>query len=166
METFSTKCNDKMKKEYISEVRRSLKTCSSLLGTDNKCNSLRKLSVDAPFGIDSDRYSSFINLIRITAWCSRFISRVRKETACSRTTLTSDELISVEKKWITHIQRKHFPDVYSDLATGNANNLQRQLGIFIRDVGILCCRGRLENADMCQGARKPILLPRRDILTK
>ncbi|VDI74301.1 Hypothetical predicted protein [Mytilus galloprovincialis] len=67
---------------------------------------------------------------------------------------------------ITEIRmRNHFPDVYSDIATGKANNLQRQLGIFIRDDEILCCRGRLENADLCEGARKPFLLPRRDIIT-
>ncbi|CAC5415551.1 unnamed protein product [Mytilus coruscus] len=94
-----------------------------------------------------------------------WLKNKKKGTVCSRTTLTSDELIGAEKKSITYIQRKHFPDVYSDLATGKANNLQRQLGIFIRDDEILCCRGRLENADLCEGARKPILLPRKDILT-
>ena len=40
------------------------------------------------------------------------------------------------------------------------NNIKDQLGIYLDSENILRCHGRLENADLTQGARLPMLLPK------
>ena len=44
-------------------------------------------------------------------------------------------------------------------------NIIKQLGIYKDSKSILRCRGRLENADLTEGARLPVLLPKHDIYT-
>ena len=46
-----------------------------------------------------------------------------------------------------------------------SNNLQRQLGIYIDIHGILRCCGRFENAELCENAKHPILLPNGPVYT-
>ena len=58
-----------------------------------------------------------------------------------------------------------FYGVHNDIKMKKNNNLQKQLGLFLDENGLLRCRGRLGNASLTEGARFPILLPKNDRLT-
>lgn len=68
--------------------------------------------------------------------------------------------------WLNYIQQKHFSDVIKSLSEKKPHNLENQLGLFIDATGLLRCRGRLVNADFCESARLPILLPSKDKSTQ
>ena len=127
----------------------------------------------SPFEIQCEKYSSIMKLIRVTAYVLQFIQRIRlcvskrrlEKSESKMGYLTSDKLNEAEIMWLLHIQRKHFNDVYKAIKMQRNNNLQRQLGLFIDDDGILRCKGRLGNAELTEGARHPILLPRNDRIT-
>ena len=67
--------------------------------------------------------------------------------------------------WLVHVQRKHFYGVHNYIKMKKNNNLQKQLGLFLDENGLLRCRGRLGIASLTEGARFPILLPKNDRLT-
>ena len=79
--------------------------------------------------------------------------------------LTSDELQQAEKVWIRFIQRKNYVETFQAMASKKQNNLQRQLGLYIDDQGILRCTGRLGESDLSEGARYPILISSTDRFT-
>ena len=126
-----------------------------------------------PVGIDCERYSTLTKLLRVTAYVLRFIRRLRKHV-CDNTEsreggsefLTSAEISEAETMWVLYIQRKHFQEVFTAIENKKTNNLQRQLGLYRDEKGILRCKGRLENADLSEAARHPILLPKNDRLTR
>ena len=68
--------------------------------------------------------------------------------------------------WVTYIQRKNFSDVYEAISFKKANNLQKQLGLYIGDDGILRCKGRIDQASISESARRPVLLPKNERYTK
>ena len=51
-------------------------------------------------------------------------------------------------------------NLYQFLIIAYLFTLQRQVGVFIDPSGILRCRGRLEHAELSEGSKYPILLPR------
>ncbi|VDI11886.1 Hypothetical predicted protein [Mytilus galloprovincialis] len=152
--------NSSVEKMYQSEIKREKSRCSTLL-----CNQIEEEN-RPPFGIDCREFSSYTKVIRVTAWIQRFVSRMKKDKCSTGKVLTYKELKVAEMNWIKYIQRKHYLDVFEAINGHKRNNLQRQLGLFISQDGILCCRGRLENADISESARLPILLPRGEDLTR
>jgi len=116
------------------------------------------IEVTAPFGIDINRYSELTRVLRVTAWCQRFIDRLRKRP-CKSQCLSSAELTKAEHLWNKHIQRGYFADVMFSLPLKKPHNLVKQLGIFVDNEGLLRCHGRLEHSEMSEAARKPILMP-------
>ncbi|VDI29695.1 Hypothetical predicted protein [Mytilus galloprovincialis] len=152
--------NSSVEKMYQSEIKREKSRCSTLL-----CNQIEEEN-RPPFGIDCREFSSYTKVIRVTAWIQRFVSRMKKDKCSTGKVLTYKELKVAEMNWIKYIQRKHYLDVFEAINEHKRNNLQRQLGLFISQDGILCCRGRLENADISESARLPILLPRGEDLTR
>ncbi|XP_053392223.1 uncharacterized protein LOC128554914 [Mercenaria mercenaria] len=119
-----------------------------------------------PFGIDTEKYSSMTKVLRVTAYASRFVKNIlgRSNRTCGN--LTSEEMKDAETTWLRCIQRKYFSDTINATLAKNPNNLQRQLGLFVDDSGLLRCRGRLEHSDLTFGARYPMLLPKGDTFTK
>jgi hypothetical protein len=120
--------------------------------------------VTPPFEIDSEKYSSFTKLLRVSVLVLRFCHKIRK-LACERGSITSSELKNVEEKWLLYAQRKHFACELNSLAKGKRNSLQQQLGLYIDDRGLLRCKGRLDNAGISESAKHPVLLPRKEHLT-
>ena len=125
--------------------------------TDNSRNS-------SPFEIKSENYSSFTKLIRVTALVIRFINKLRK-TKSVQGQLSSSELKKAENMWVVYIQRKNFCDTHEAIVNGKANNLQKQLGVYIDDEGILRCKGRIDEARISESARRPVLLPKQERFT-
>ncbi|XP_053380514.1 uncharacterized protein LOC128548907 [Mercenaria mercenaria] len=118
----------------------------------------------SPFEIDSEKYSSVTKMLRVTALALRFIQKIRK-LPYTNGSLKSSEMKTAEEMWLLHVQRKHFADEFESIRSAKKNNLQQQLGLHIDEVGLLRCKGRLENADISENAKHPVLLPRKDRLT-
>ena len=93
----------------------------------------------SPFGIKCENHSSLTKLIRVTALVNRFISKLKKSNI-NTGPLTSSELNEAENMWIVQIQKKNFRYVYEAIVSEKSNNLQRQLGLYIDDNGILRTR--------------------------
>ncbi len=111
-----------------------------------------------PFGINEDNYSSLTKLIRVTAWCQRFVKRTRGKTH-KASHLTSDELNESECMWQHYLQKKRYPDVSEAIAANKPHNIVKQLDVFVDERGMLRCGGRLQHANLSEAARFPILLP-------
>ena len=60
---------------------------------------------------------------------------------------------------------KEFLNVYDAISQGKKNNLQKQLGLYLDDDGLLRCKGRIDQAEISEGARRPILLPKNERFT-
>ena len=93
------------------------------------------VEVESPLGMNEEKYSSQNKLIRITAWCLRFIHNCRKNPVYG--SLIADEIRYARKLWIMFVQKKYFLD-------GNKNfeSTKYNLGVYNDKDGILKCRGR------------------------
>ena len=112
---------------------------------------------DKAFNIDVKRFSSFTKLCRATAWVIRFIEKLRKRTNLSGP-LKSTELSKAETMWTAYVQRTEYSNVRDSISREKSNNLRTQLGLYINNNGLIRCKGRLENAEICEGSRYPLLL--------
>ena len=123
-------------------------------------NVLTSQSVDSesPFGIDERNFSSMQRLVRVTAWCHRFIKRIRGQSLKTKY-LSYDELYKAEIMWVKHCQEKQFSEALHSCVTKKPNNLVSQLDLFIDKCGMLRCGGRLVHANFKEAARFPLLLP-------
>lgn len=114
------------------------------------------------------RYSSLTRLIRITALCLRFISKL-KTSAQKPEFLTSLELNAALQAIITNTQRTHLSDTIRGLENVVAKPAKVNLAAldpFIDVQGLLRVGGRLRRADMRYSQRHPIILPRQSRLTR
>jgi hypothetical protein len=150
---------DEVKEEKII-VETSLRACENgekIAMSDNNDIS--------PCGIDINRFSSLTRLLRVTALVLRFIRKLRRSKSNSRY-LTYPELQESEELWLKSIQKKHFNSEIDSIQKGKSTNFKKQLGLFIDNQGLLRCKSRLENAELSESARYPILLPRHDRFTE
>lgn len=115
---------------------------------------------NAPFGININKFSSVSRLIRITAWCLRFIPKSRRQSNESNS-LSGEELDEAEQIWLKQIQRNYFAEVFQSIQVKNPNHLVKQLDLFVDESAIIRCGRRLEHANLCEAARKPILFQRK-----
>ncbi|GFV19621.1 integrase catalytic domain-containing protein [Trichonephila clavipes] len=112
------------------------------------------------------KYSSFSRLIRVIAWCKRFIKNCRS----SRVTgvLTSKEVDDATKIVIQTVQESQFHSKIQLLkkkhSLPNSSKLL-PLGIFLDTDGIIKVGGRLKNSSLSPIQKHPILLPKSHHLT-
>ena len=171
--------DEKTKLDYESELKkqRNQKEIQSFSMSENvtESSAMHYNGKCTPFGIDSERFSTLTKLLRVTAYVLRFVRRLQRsvrdkgnnvtknDESCY---LTSADIVAAEHMWIMQTQRKHFQEVFTSIEGKRTNNLQRQLGIYPDDTGILRCKGRIEHANLSEGAKNPILLPKNDQFTK
>ncbi|XP_052690730.1 uncharacterized protein LOC128168601 [Crassostrea angulata] len=117
-----------------------------------------------PFCMDDKRFSSFMKLIRVSAWILRFIKRLKRVKSFSGP-LTETELSMTKTLWIKSIQTQSYSDVKLALTEKKRHNLINQLGLPLDQDGIIRCVGRLGAAHLTEGARTPILLPKKSHVT-
>ena len=77
----------------------------------------------------------------------------------------SEELRKAENMWLCVVQRNNYAEVFQAISGKTRNNLQKQLGLYIDEEGLLRCKGRLDHSDITEGARRPVLLPGSDKFT-
>ena len=115
-----------------------------------------------PFGIDEKRYSQFHRLIRITAWCHRFICNIRNPDKGSRIVgyLLAKELLQSSQMWTKHIQETNFNAVLHAVRNKRSHNLSG-LGLYRDKDGVLRCAGRFQASET-----RPRLLPKNGHFTE
>ena len=119
----------------------------------------------SPFEIDSGRFSSLTSVLRVTSLVNRFINRLNKIQVATGPVQAS-EMDRAEKLWIAHIQSLYYGDLLECIKGNKPHNLKTQLGVYIDDDGLLRCHGRIENADLDENAKQPLLLPKADRFTE
>ena len=60
-------------------------------------------SHDSPFNIKEEAFSSYNRLIRVTAWCLRFVTNIRRSEV--KGVLSNDEINKAVNLWIRYTQR-------------------------------------------------------------
>ena len=118
-----------------------------------------------PLGIDDAKFSSLKRLIRVTAWCLRFVTRLRKQGKDTGP-LNAKELSKAKVMWELFVQERGFSETIVALKCQKPSNLAQQLGLQVDDNGILRCKGRLTHAGIDEDARLPKLLPNKDNYTR
>lgn len=154
-ELFSDNCGLNKSFNNLPELR---KTTVSLVC--NPCNEL----------FDFYRYSSYIKLVRISAYVLRFIQNLRNnaETKQRRQTgsLSADELCASRRMLVRFTQRQSFPDVYENLLNNkpiHSSNKQFNrisgLNVFLDEHKVIRVGGRLCNSTSFDYNKKhPMLL--------
>lgn len=110
------------------------------------------------------KYSNYSRLIKITAYCFRFIQNTRNsERKCGP--LRHVELQAARLYWIKDAQRTHFASEMHCLQQGNPidrSSCLRSLNPTLQEDGLLHVGGRLVNALLIpEQTRTPIIIPRR-----
>ncbi|XP_063233612.1 uncharacterized protein LOC134537270 [Bacillus rossius redtenbacheri] len=113
-----------------------------------------------------ERFSSLSKVKRITAYCLRFVQRLRFKKLPPRSPPDANELKDAMMVWVRLAQASAFA---SDIKALQANQPYRgplfKLSPFLDPAGILRVGGRLELSDLAYNQRHPILLPKHHRLT-
>ena len=82
--------------------------------------------------------------------------------------LNADDLKLADITWVRSVQARSFAIDRQTLVRGTEGNQRvRQFNLYIDDDGILLrCKGRLNNADISQESKNPVLLPARHRYTE
>ena len=108
--------------------------------------------------IDINRYSSFIRLMRVTAFIRRVVT---KKYLFTSTPLTVDELQKAETWWFKKVQSEMFSEVIAVLKKGiqlcNKHYL-KSLNPFLDSEGLLRVGGRLSQSQLEFDSRHPLIL--------
>lgn len=116
-----------------------------------------------------DRFSSLTKLVRVVAYCRRFLSLKKqvKDRHCS-SYLTSQEIKAATDTCIRQCQVQHFGEEIKALETGRQiekGSKLKSLNPFLDQQHILRVGGRLENAQLSHNRKHPILIPKASALT-
>ena len=122
--------------------------------------------VDFTAIIDTKKYSSLTQLLRISAYVLRFIRNLGAKLSGNANQvvqeLSATEVKQAEWYWIKTIQANSFEDEIKFLTKKSQLSPPprvKQFGLYLDDVGILRCKGRLNNADLPITSKNPVLLP-------
>ena len=105
--------------------------------------------------IDTNRFSTLSRLLRVTAYVNRFIKKVRdkgEKEGSKAKELTAEELREAESIWVKDAQ-------VTLRADPKYHKMRESLNI-TEEEGILVCKGRLENSDLENDSKFPIILPK------
>ena len=113
--------------------------------------------------VNVNDYSKLQRLVCVTAWVRRFVNNLkaslkRKEIIKRTGRLEVSELNEAEIELIKMVQNEL-------KKKGNFKQLVSELGV-VEHGGLLRCMGRLVNSDLEFDAKRPIILPRKNHLTK
>lgn len=117
------------------------------------------------------KFSSLQKLVRVIAYCKRFLNVTRPNANRSeiKSYLTSEEISEAFKVCIKHCQRVEFHDDIKELTkTGNVKNtskLKSLCPVFDQD-GILRVGGRIKNSQLDYNSKNPIIIPHENHFTR
>ena len=120
--------------------------------------------------IEVAKYSSYSKALRITAYVLKFISKIKRKTShencCIRRKICTNHLKEAEKILVKTYQQFHFGSVF-DFFEGTCKSkpsIVNQLRLFLDD-GLIKCDGRIQNSNVPECTKFPILLPSKSDLT-
>ena len=117
---------------------------------------------------DPSAYSSYTKLLDATTYILRFVHNTRQKLFKLKGPLTPSELTIANIKWLINVQLRSFPDQISNLKSTNRSShlpLVRQLRLYLDNIGLIRCGGRIYNAPLSESTKFPILLPPKDPFT-
>ena len=120
--------------------------------------------------IECNKFSSLTRLLRVTSYVLRFIYNLKKSVPGEHThdkhlskELTASEIEHAEILWLRTIQASSFTEEIVFLSSRRKNEVApirvKQFGLYLDELGLLKCGGRLHNSSMPLSTRNPILLP-------
>ena len=152
--------SDEVKAQTESEYRKvKVMFEAKLMAGEDHSENMTVQSLNAPFNLNLEKFSSVTRLWRVTALALRFVNKLRKKTN-QNGPLDATEITNAETLWTKFVQRQQYGEVVDSINKSKRNNLQYQLGIYVDQHGLLRCGGRLDNAELCESAKHPILLPK------
>lgn len=116
-----------------------------------------------------ESFSSMGRLLRITAYCKRFIAMCRKTIVQHTKTLSADELHASLVTWIVASQKFAFHNDIHHLLNDRdipSNSKLRSLNPFIDQHQVLRVGGRLQNSSLSFAEKHPIVMSNKCHLTK
>ena len=139
--------------------------------------------------LDADRFSSWLKLLRVTAWIMRFISRCKRarlhrmqaseliysqetdvgQSSSLEKVLDLEEMKNAEKYWLRETQRERFSEELTTLRQGRNVLKGSQLwrwSPFLDSDGILRVGGRLEMSNLPYDTKHPVVLPEKHHISK
>ena len=112
--------------------------------------------------ITVSRYGCKAKLLRVTALVmkvARSFKRGKGEQGRSvQLELTARDIQEAEELWVKSIQRQVFSKEYQSLAQNKKDVSLNQLNLFLDDIGIIRCKGRLGRASVSSYENHPILM--------
>ena len=156
---YSEEKKDKIRKQTEEEFRQAEVMFEAKL-IAGEAPPVDKLVDETSFDLDPYKYSSLKRMWRVTALVLRFLDRLRRKTSWNGP-LDAVEISHADKMWTAYIQKTKYSDVIDCIQKKRSNYtyLVIQLGLYLDSDRLLRCRGRLENAEVCDDARHPLLLP-------
>ncbi|KAL9977210.1 hypothetical protein ACROYT_G014589 [Oculina patagonica] len=118
----------------------------------------------SPFELCENNYSSLTRLLRVTAWCWRFIHKLQKKST-EKGELKAEEINQAKTMWERHVQNSSFASEIKAIKNNTRNNLKSQLGLKVDENGILRCHGRLIRENLPESTFYPKLLPKNHAFT-
>ena len=106
--------------------------------------------------INSAKYSSWLKLLRVTAWVQRFIACMKSGRKTGE--LSMKEIQAAKMYWMKVCQS----EAASALQKGTKTDVAQQLGLFLDRHGLIRCSGKLDRSDLPYETRHPIYLSRKD----
>ncbi|XP_058443065.1 uncharacterized protein LOC131425280 [Malaya genurostris] len=110
-----------------------------------------------------ERYSSFLRLVRVTAYILRFVNRCRsKNNRTTESFLSTNELNEAKQGLAKGVQHKEFAQELKDLKQGKPVSRQSSLKLlrpFLDEKGIIRLWGRIQQSDESYQTKHPIALP-------
>ena len=143
--------------KVTSEAGKELKV-GDATKTSSFMTASSKVSQSVSEVIQSERFSSFSRLIRVTALVLKFICKVKRSME-TQPDLNMQEVIAAEHLWYKEMQMKLDKKEKSSI-------VWEQLGVFKDADGVLRCKGRIQNCSLSYSAKFPVLLPRKQYFTQ
>ena len=132
-------------------------------------SSFHCLEISDECRLEPARFSTLIRLQRVLAWTIRFWNNCRNPSQRLQGELTVDELADSENRLIKTAQATGFPEEHKQLIDGKqigSKSKLLSLQPFVDEDGIIRANSRIKHAEMPFEMRCPIILPRRNWVTK
>ena len=127
------------------------------------------VTVTAEPAINPSRFSSWLRLLRVTAWVHRFAHNSRNKMDRRAGPLTAQELREAEHFWLCNAQAEQFGAEIAALQQGKrlpSNSRLHQLAPFMDSSGLLRVGGRLRHASLDYEAKHQVILPAKGDVTR
>lgn len=148
--------------QQVSNLPQELETTISVIEEKSVC------LVQVQEELITDRFSNLGRMQRVLAYCLRFISRARKQTA-NTGSLTVAEVRQSLTIAIKLTQAKHFAEEIQQLRNKRQVSKQSKLAAldpYLDEGQTIHVGGRLMHAELTLGAKNPIILPGKNLLTQ